>query len=86
MESTTMNPPVKAESRVKSEIESIIFPVFVVTEQSWEEEAKAFKRRLWDAKRRFDQARVCGKSILVAKISYELDALKLEAKEKGFEF
>ena len=83
MESTTMNPPVKAENL----IENVIFPIFVIDEINEKRvDEKAFQRRLSDTRRRFDQAWVCGNSRVVAKISYELDDLKREAREKGFEF
>ena len=85
MESTTINPPVLVESLKNNQ--KLFFPVYVIDETIQKKnEEKAFKRRLEDTQRRFDQAWVCGNSRVVAKISYELDALKLEAKEKGFEF
>lgn len=61
-------------------------PVVVETRAESELAEKEFKRKKDDTQRRFDQAWVCGNSRMVAKISYELDALKLEAKENGFEW
>ena len=83
MESATMNPPVLAENL----IENVIFPVFIIDEIKERNAAeKSFKRRLEDARRRYDQAWVDGNARIVAKISFELDDLKREAAEKGYAF
>lgn len=80
---STMNPPVLVENL----IENVIFPVFVIDEIDVKRVTEeSFQRRLADTRRRYDQAWVCGNSRTVAKISYELDALKHEAKENGFKF
>lgn len=83
MESATMNPPVIAENL----IENVIFSVFVIDEIDVRRVSEeSFQRRLADTRRRYDQAWVGGNARTVAKISYELDELELEAKENGFKF
>ena len=88
MESKVMNPPVMHEAHVVSDHERIIMPLLDVNdiESKHNEEYNSFMRRKKDAMLRFEQAWVCGNSRIVAKISYELDELQLEAKEKGFAY
>ena len=88
MKSEVMNPPVMREAHIVSNHMRNVFPVIVIDalDNKKQDEYNSFKRRLADACRRFDQAWVCGNSRVVAKISYELDDLKREAREKGFEF
>lgn len=84
MESTkTATPPVLSETRVINEFNSIIFPIVFVDNNRNDIE---FKRKAADAERRYEQLWVCGNSRKVAEISREIDTLKIEARENGYDY
>ena len=84
MESTkTATPPVLSEARVISEFNTIFFPIVIVDNSKNEND---FNRRAADAERRYEQLWVCGNVRRVAEVSREIDELKTEARENGFNY